>query len=27
LQTYYAPSLVMWKENRKSKTTVFISDY
>ena len=27
IATYYAPSLVMWKENRKSKTIVFISDY
>ena len=27
LATYYAPPLVMWKENRKSKTIVFISDY
>jgi len=25
IATYYAPSLVMWKENRKSKTIVFIS--
>ena len=27
IATYYAPSLVMWKEYRKSKTTMFISDY
>jgi len=27
IATYYAPSLVMRKENRKSKTIVFISDY
>jgi len=27
IATYYAPSLIMWKENRKSKTIVFISDY
>jgi len=27
IATYYAPSLVMWKENRKSKALVFISDY
>ena len=27
IATYYAPSLMTWKENRKSKTTVFISDY
>ena len=26
IATYYAPSLVMWKENRKSKTIVFISE-
>ena len=27
IATYYAPSLIMWKENRKSKTIVFVSDY
>jgi len=27
IATYYAPSLVVRKENRKSKTIVFISDY
>ena len=27
ISTYYAPSHVMWKENRKSKTIVFINDY
>jgi len=27
IATYYAPSLVMWKENRKSKTIFFIRDY
>jgi len=27
IATYYAPTLKMWKENRKSKTIVFVSDY
>jgi len=27
IATYFEPLLVMWKENRKSKTIMFASDY